>query len=290
MTKKTNADLKEAYNQAHSDPSFWTLPTADITEAVVDLMDWSGKTVLEIGCGDGLTSRELAKVKVGAFPVIGYDYSEEAIRRARESMTAELREKGGLQRCTYVVGSVPEVAEGCEPPTYDVVLAQEVLEHMDDPGQSLKDWAQYVKPGGHLIITCPSFLNPRGIVWMTLQVLLDVPMSLTDLHFINVWDMAKWSKDAGLVLKNMKSIRHDVGWGDLMVDDLRKRLNNALADRGIAFVSDGEGERPYIRDEFHPAVDRFLIWLRQASGFMDPRAKVMTGACSLYVMQKPEEA
>ena len=34
-----------------------------------------------------------------------------------------------------------------------------------------------LKKDGILLTSSPSFLNPRGYVWMTLQLLFDVPMS-----------------------------------------------------------------------------------------------------------------
>ena len=57
---------------------------------------------------------------------------------------------------------------------------------------------QHLKPQGQLVVTCPSFLNLRGHVWMTLQLLLDVPMSLTDLHFICPFDMERWAEELEL--------------------------------------------------------------------------------------------
>lgn len=38
---------------------------------------------------------------------------------------------------------------------YDFAFASHVLEHMDDPAASLKDWLRVIRPGGHLIVLVP---------------------------------------------------------------------------------------------------------------------------------------
>ena len=45
-----------------------------------------------------------------------------------------------------------------------------------------------LKKEGMIISASPSFMNPRGYVWMTLQLLLNVPMSLSDVHFFSPTD------------------------------------------------------------------------------------------------------
>ena len=66
---------------------------------------------------------------------------------------------------------------------------QGVLEHLDKPFKTLRSIIiANLKKNGQFITSSPSFLNPRGYVWMTLQLLFDVPMSLTDIHFLCPFD------------------------------------------------------------------------------------------------------
>ena len=76
----------------------------------------------------------------------------------------------------------------------DVVVSCGTLEHMSDPRQELCRMIELVDGKGTIILTCPYFLNIRGFVWMTLALLLDVPMSLTDKHFISPFDIEGWLK------------------------------------------------------------------------------------------------
>jgi SAM-dependent methyltransferase len=39
--------------------------------------------------------------------------------------------------------------------TYDAVIATQVLEHLQDPRQAIKEFYRVLKPGGALILTCP---------------------------------------------------------------------------------------------------------------------------------------
>jgi len=146
---------------------------------------------------------------------------------------------------------------------YDVIIAQEVVEHTDDPVEFLKTLKEHLRPHGEMIITCPSFLNIRGIVWMTLQLLLDVPMSLSDKHFICPFDMEHWAQQLGLRC-TWRTFRHSQAHGEQMIIDMKKRLTNALRDAGLN----------------NTKVDRLIDWLAEA-GRYEPQANY-NGAKALY--------
>ena len=59
-------------------------------------------------------------------------------------------EQGGLN-IDFRAGTVEDLIEGGEAP-FDVVLNLEVVEHVADPAQFLKDCAGLVKPGGLMIV------------------------------------------------------------------------------------------------------------------------------------------
>ena len=74
----------------------------------------------------------------------------------------------------------------------DVVISLGTLEHMDDPNTALHKIIRLASNDGKVILTCSHFINVRGLVWMTLALALDVPMSLTDKRFISPFDIKKW--------------------------------------------------------------------------------------------------
>ncbi len=249
-----NKDLQEIYEgvYAKGKEKFFTFDTLDITKKVVDELDWSGKTVLEIGCGIGDTAAAIANG--GAASVEACDYSDSAIKTANENHQIE-----GL---SFSVASI-EDTKG----VYDCIVMQEVIEHTDDPFATIDRLSQHLKPGGHLILTCPSFLNIRGYVWMTLQTLFDVPMSLTDKHFISPFDMQEWANKLNLGL-TWHTFRQEQAVGEGMVFDMKKRLTNALRDAEMD----------------NSKVDLLLEWLLKAS---DHEANSKSnGAKALYNFTK----
>jgi SAM-dependent methyltransferase len=91
-----------------------------------------------------------------ASSLVGLDVSEEGVRWAREQ---------GFEAHVVDAQSPNAVAElGVEPA--DVVIAGEVIEHLDAPGPFLRAMPNLVDPGGVLVITTPNayrllnFLSP----------------------------------------------------------------------------------------------------------------------------------
>ncbi|MEC7289589.1 MAG: bifunctional 2-polyprenyl-6-hydroxyphenol methylase/3-demethylubiquinol 3-O-methyltransferase UbiG, partial [Pseudomonadota bacterium] len=103
---------------------------------------FDGLRVLDIGCGGGLVSEPMTRLGAA---VTAVDASEANIKTA---MTHA--EQGGLD-IDFRAGTVEALIEAGEAP-FDVVLNLEVVEHVADPAQFLKDCASLVKPGGVMIV------------------------------------------------------------------------------------------------------------------------------------------
>lgn len=256
-----NASLRSVYERAYSTGAdqFFTFPSADVTlEILAELSDWQGLRVLELGCGQGDTAASLAQA--GA-RVVAIDYASAAIEEARRRhANSDVR---------FEVGSWEEVARQFPPASYDVVVLQDILEHLDEPRETLRTLSAMLAPTGQLIVTCPSFVNLRGYVWMTLQLLLDVPMSLTDRHFIAPWQMQEWAAELGLACR-WRTFRYPLAHGALLRQDMQKRLTNALRDAKLD----------------NRNVDRLLTWLEKAAHYQ-PDADY-NGAKALYRLSRLE--
>lgn len=103
---------------------------------------FEGLRILDIGCGGGLVSEPMTRLGAS---VTAVDASEANIKTA---MTHA--EQGGLS-IDFRAGTVEELIEGGEA-LFDVVLNLEVVEHVADPAQFLKDCAGLVKPGGLMMV------------------------------------------------------------------------------------------------------------------------------------------
>lgn len=110
---------------------------------LADALDAPGQVILDIGCGDGTAAATAAPFLAG-HRLIGVDWSQDALRRARPRMGAVVR--GELEH-----GGLP-LADGCA----DAVLFSEILEHLVDPDQALDELRRVLRPGGHLMLSTPN--------------------------------------------------------------------------------------------------------------------------------------
>lgn len=104
---------------------------------------FSGKTVADIGCGEGDLTLLLARF---AKRVTAIDLSAQMLRVVQERSA----EAGVAGRVAVEKGDLEKLPlkAGCE----DAVFVSQVLHHAARPGEALKEAARILKPGGQLIL------------------------------------------------------------------------------------------------------------------------------------------
>lgn len=234
--KISNKALNKTYDNIYKgqSSSFFTFDSFNESRLILDMIPaWQGLDVLEIGCGEGHLAAMISFA--GAKKVDAVDYSSEAIKIAKSRIQ--------LENLSFHCKDLKEIKG-----KYDVIVMQGVLEHLDKPFKTLNSIiSTNLKKGGEFITSSPSFLNPRGYVWMTLQLLFDVPMSLTDAHFLCPFDFEEFCRKHSYKLK-VRSADQDWGSGERTIIDFNKRLRNALRDAKMD----------------NTKVDRLLEWLKKA--------------------------
>jgi ubiquinone/menaquinone biosynthesis C-methylase UbiE len=115
----------------------------------------AGRVVLDYGCGDGDSSRQL--LADGASHVHGVDLSETAITQARER---------GLRNASFQVGDAHHLPWPDQ--TFDVVVGRAILHHLDLPSAT-RELVRVLRPGGELFFVEPLYHNPLAAVfrWLT---------------------------------------------------------------------------------------------------------------------------
>jgi ubiquinone/menaquinone biosynthesis C-methylase UbiE len=106
-----------------------------------------GQKALELGCGTGLFTRELAKTGAS---VTAIDLSPELLELAKAALPAANVDWRLADAC----------ATGLELASFDFVLGSSVLHHLDLKGALAEAW-RLLKPGGQLRFTEPNMLNPQ---------------------------------------------------------------------------------------------------------------------------------
>lgn len=116
------------------------------TRAIQELTDWSGKSVLDMGCGDGTFTYSL--IENGAAKVLGLDPANAAIEKARENSK-------NIPNLTFEVGNVYELDKLGQ--KFDTVVLRGVLHHLPDAARAV---LMAAKVADEIIIMEPNGLNP----------------------------------------------------------------------------------------------------------------------------------
>lgn len=160
--------------------------------------DVKGKTILDIGCGGGLISVPLSRL---GGKVTGVDADKQAITVAKQHSTTQ-----GLE-IEFLHGAAENlVADGRQ---FDVVVALEVIEHIDNPDLFVKLCSELVKPDGVIIFSTLSrtwksyalgiFAAERLLQW--------VPVGTHDWKkFIKPSELAKLATACGLTVQDAKGM------------------------------------------------------------------------------------
>lgn len=101
--------------------------------------------IIDLGCGDGALLKRL-KEKVPQATLYGADLSEKGCELAKpycyQTKALDFNEKLPYRKNFF-----------------DVVIAQEVIEHLQSPDLFLSECRRILKPGGYLLVTTPNILS-----------------------------------------------------------------------------------------------------------------------------------
>ncbi|MEW6618928.1 MAG: class I SAM-dependent methyltransferase [bacterium] len=107
------------------------------------------KICLDVGCGSGLFSEQIIKK---GYDVIGTDYDERAIKLAKERGINTIQVDVEREKIPF------------ENQTFDLIVCCEVIEHIKNPHNMLKEIHRVLKDDGFFVITTPN------IAWWYLRL------------------------------------------------------------------------------------------------------------------------
>jgi glycosyltransferase involved in cell wall biosynthesis/2-polyprenyl-3-methyl-5-hydroxy-6-metoxy-1,4-benzoquinol methylase len=150
----------QAYEAVHVAPSVnqWTLGRdfARTTRGRATL-EWfaarpelHGTKILDYACGHGGSALSLSNAFAG-LSITAVDHSSIMIANARRLVEAEAEHPENIS--LDIAG--PDWLDMAEPESFDVVMAQEFLEHVAEPWVVADKLERLVKPGGHCLFVTP---------------------------------------------------------------------------------------------------------------------------------------
>jgi SAM-dependent methyltransferase len=208
--------------------------TAENSAAYVLPLLAPGQSLLDIGCGPGTITADLA-ARVAPGRVIGIDRAEEPLTAARALATER-----GLTNVTFAVGDAYQMQfpDG----TFDVVHAHQMLQHLTDPVAALAEMRRVSRTGGLVAVRDADY---AATTWFPADVRLDRWLELlTDVAHANGAEpdagrrLLSWARAAGFAdvtaSASVWCFADDEArgwWGGLWADRVTR---SELADQAVA--------------------------------------------------------
>jgi SAM-dependent methyltransferase len=145
----------------------------------------AGRTVLEAGCGEGYGADMIADV---AKRVIGLDYDESAVAHVRARYPRVDIRRGNLADLPLDDESV------------DVVVNFQVIEHLWDQAQFLRECHRVLAPGGELLVSTPNRI--------TFSPGRDTPLNPFHTRELNAAELTELLVEAGFRVELMTGVHH----------------------------------------------------------------------------------
>ncbi|EHQ34388.1 polysaccharide pyruvyl transferase family protein [Methanoplanus limicola] len=133
---KLNSNLNHFLKNIQSDTKF----IEQIYPLIKKNIDNPDLEILDVGCGSGVLVNKLKKENVSKF-VYGCDFSSEKIEKCKKI----------YQMDSFFVHDIYSLLNNL----FDVIICTEVLEHLENPENALKNLLSSLKENGKLIISVP---------------------------------------------------------------------------------------------------------------------------------------
>lgn len=202
--------------------------------------------VLDIGCGDGKVTAEIARLVPGG-EVVGIDKSEDMVRFARDSFPRE--------KCPNLSFSCMDASRPTYREEFDVVFSNATLHWILDHQPVLRGIRRALRPGGRALLQMGGRGNAAGILGVIEECRADGRWAqyLTDFSavygFYGPKEYGQWLPSAGL-----RPVR-----AELIPKDMVQQGRDGLAGWVRTTVLHTQRVPDGLRDEFvGDAVDRYL--------------------------------
>lgn len=246
--------------------------SAPFGRAAMDLLGpLHGRTVLDVGCGTGSTTLELARR--GASEVIGVDLSERMIGHARAQRAGAQEASVGFQVVDAL--SVEDLGR------FDAIFSRFGVMFFDDATDAFAHLRRLVAPSGRLGFC--SWQGPLANPWMSLAILASVPL-------FGLPAMAGPDQPGPFSLaepERVHEVLQQAGWRDVQVEDLTVEAAHPAGDRdsvaavlveNVPPLAEGLVRSPHLRGDLLASVSDALRPYERDGGVYLGAAALVVGA------------
>lgn len=193
-TSKSNYN---SWHQVHEEEDDITASWHKYVKSNLRPADLNNTNILEIGCGRGGFSDYLTKLEQKPLNINACDYSEAALEIARKKYfhnTITWR-KEDIMNMSFASNH------------FDTAISCETIEHVPKPAKAIQELYRVLKPGGKLLLTCPSYFNLFGI-YCIYRWLIGKPFTEGGQPYVNYILMPRvyfWIRSVGFKVEKFSS-------------------------------------------------------------------------------------
>lgn len=160
--------MSPTYTQGHTETVLQSQTWRTVENSAAYLLGElaPGMTVLDVGCGPGTITVDLAR-RVAPGLVVGVDQEPSVVERARR-----LADQLGISNVRFVVADVADLPAACgsSPAGFDLVHAHQLLLHVPDPVTTLRRMMASARRGGLVAVRDTDY---AGMAWWPADPWLD---------------------------------------------------------------------------------------------------------------------
>jgi 2-polyprenyl-3-methyl-5-hydroxy-6-metoxy-1,4-benzoquinol methylase len=101
--------------------------------------------ILDVGCSSGIFLKDLESIGFKTENLFGVDISETAIENCKAN---------GIKHCYVMDAQNITLTE-----TFDIIIASDCLEHLEDDKKAIKNWNNLLKIDGKMYVFVPAFMS-----------------------------------------------------------------------------------------------------------------------------------
>ena len=174
----------------------------NINMTLLDVVSPSAKSICEFGCGAGALARAV-KEKIPTVHYVGVEIMADELERASDVLDISLRRN--LDELS-IWSTDPELAVAIPLNSFDHVIFGDVLEHLYDPLNALRESVLRLAPGGSALVCIPNVQHWTVFRNLVLGTWPKEDMGLFDrthIRWFALGDMVKLLQDAGLEVESV---------------------------------------------------------------------------------------